>query len=166
MDTDNYIVINGKKAELTEEQLKALGIEVSKKSVFDRVSEKDTYYYIDLAGNVCETKDLGFGSADNYYAVANYCTDKALMEQRVLHETLDRLLWRFSMEHDGDKIDWNSRSQWKFYIKYAHIDGIHYVRATLLAQGFKPYFHTREIAGQAIEEIIKPFMAEHPEFRW
>ena len=30
MNNENYIVINGKKAELTEEQLKQLGIEVGK----------------------------------------------------------------------------------------------------------------------------------------
>lgn len=31
---ENYIVINGKKAELTEEQLKQLGIEIEKKQSF------------------------------------------------------------------------------------------------------------------------------------
>ena len=30
MNKENYIVINGKKAELTDEQLKQLGIEVNK----------------------------------------------------------------------------------------------------------------------------------------
>ena len=37
---ENYIVINGRKAELTAEQLKALGIETEKKSPFDRCDDK------------------------------------------------------------------------------------------------------------------------------
>lgn len=45
---ENYIVINGKKAELTEEQLKQLGIEPEKKrkNPFERVTG-EKYYYID-----------------------------------------------------------------------------------------------------------------------
>lgn len=35
----NYIVINGKKAELTEEQLRALGIEKEKNNPFERVNK-------------------------------------------------------------------------------------------------------------------------------
>lgn len=45
---ENYIVINGRKAELTEEQLKALGIETEKKSPFDRVHNKKTMGTITL----------------------------------------------------------------------------------------------------------------------
>ena len=164
MDNENYIVINGEKAELTEEQLKVLGIEAPKKSVFDRPSEKDAYYYIDPAGDVCKKKDLRFGSDDNYYAVANYCTDRALMEQRALHETLDRLLWRFSMEHDGDKIDWDVPS--KKYRIYCDECKSFLVSWDSISKSHTIYFHTRNIAERAIEEIIKPFMAEHPEFRW
>ena len=50
---DNYIVINGKKAELTEEQLKALGIEIKKKRNNPFNSElkyEDEYFIIDEQG--------------------------------------------------------------------------------------------------------------------
>ena len=33
-------------------------------------------------------------------------------------------------------------------------------------EGTTVYFYSREIAGKAIDEIIKPFMKEHPEFVW
>lgn len=153
------------KIEFNEEQLKALGIEVSKKSVFDRVSEKGTYYYIEPDGDVGEERDIRFVSDDNYYAVANYCTDKALMEQRALHETLDRLLWRFSMEHDGDKIDWNAGFHYGYWIMYNNRTKTFLIEA-VQGQGFGTYFYSQEIAELAIKEIIKPFMAKHPEFKW
>ena len=43
---ENYIVINGKKTELTEEQLKQLGIEPEKKrkNPFDRVPAGEIYF--------------------------------------------------------------------------------------------------------------------------
>ena len=42
--SDNYAVINGKRIELTDEQVKALGIE--RKNPFERVADGDPYYYI------------------------------------------------------------------------------------------------------------------------
>ena len=163
---DNYIVINGKKAELTEKQLKALGIEVKKNRVFNRAKIYATYYRINHVGEVIAETENHTAYDDNLYNVANYCIDKAIMEQRALHETLNRWLWRFSMEHDGEKIDWNNHSQQKYFIYFdSHLEcsigwDMHHCRIGAV------YFYTREIAEQAINEVIKPFMAEHPEFRW
>ena len=41
--SENYIVINGKRAELTEEQMKVLGIKV-KKNPFDRDGSNNRCY--------------------------------------------------------------------------------------------------------------------------
>ena len=163
---ENYICINGKKAELTEEQLKALGIELPKKSPFERVEKGEKYYCIEALGNVCSYTEDYYGIDTQAYDIANYCTDKSIMEQRALHETLNRLLWRYSMEHDGDKINWDNyvcnyriarhRSNGKFFVDFN--DGSQDVCAV--------YFYTKEIALNAIEEIVKPFMKAHPEFKF
>ena len=55
--SENYIVINGKRAELTEEQMKVLGIEV-KKNPFDRVSSDDRYYYTIVSSDVLRRVDI------------------------------------------------------------------------------------------------------------
>ena len=95
---------------------------------------------------------------------ANYCTDKNLMKQRALHETLSRLLWRYSMEHDGDKIDWDSPAQ-KKYLPYYDLHANKYcVDCTTWRKYHSAYFHTYEAAENAINDIIKPFMAEHLDF--
>lgn len=153
---ENYICINGKKAELTEEQMKALGIELPNTSPFNRVKYmRDKYFYI--ASDGCVYMDFdGHGNISNYrFNAANYCTDKAIMEQRALHETLSRLLWRFSEQNGGkgmfgiaDKGNGNFCSMIE---NYRYLD---------------PTFKTADIANRAIKEIIKPFMVEHPDFVW
>ena len=165
--SENYIVINGKKAELTPEQLKALGLEREIKSPFERADKGSSYYHINKYGRV-QTLTEG-GSMDvvdkNLYKAANYCTDKEMMEQRALHETLNRLLWRYSMEHDGNEID-ATEPGWYKWIGYSIQEKRFkvYESCDVRCLG-KIYFRTREIADNAIKEIVEPFMKEHPDFK-
>ena len=165
---DNYICINGKKAELTKEQMKALGIELSKaKNPFERQSYENKYYYIQPTGLVVDAPEFHNYFSDNCYGVANYCTDKAIMEQRALHETLNRLLWRYSMEHDGDKVNWNDRNTKKYFIYYNHVSKNYGIDGKYDFDFIADvYFYEYETAEKAIREIIEPFMKAHPEFKW
>lgn len=165
---ENYICINGKKAELTEEQMKALGIELPKaKSPFDRVGLSKAYSCITGTGKVTKTYDLDDVNDRECYKVGNYCTDASLLEQRALHETLNRLLWRYSMEHDGNIIDWNDLETAKYYIYYDSDK-----KETRIDFNYSCYkygtihFVTKYIAKAAIKEIVEPFLKEHPEFKF
>lgn len=156
----NYICINGKKAELTEEQLKALGIELPKVSPFERVEKGDKYYIIDGSGHVFQAYEFKDSQDDRAFNNGNYCTDKSIMEQRALHETLNRLLWRYSMEHKAEShrpcdIYYNGNLE-KWSYRYAGSNS-HYLSTV---------FDSPEIALNAIEEIVMPFMTAHPEFKW
>ena len=70
------------------------------------------------------------------------------------------------MENNGGKIDWKrSYSKWHIYFdedcgryKIDYNMCLHYEGAI--------YFHTKEIAQRAIEEIILPFMKDNPGFIW
>ena len=163
--------------ELTDEQMQALktmGItpveeketEVKKTSPFKRVGYGEKFYYIEAIGNVSPAEESCLYWDNEVYSAANYCTDKNLMKQRALHEALNRLLWRYSMEHDGDKIEYKS-PKCRYYIFYSltskqwNTDCYN----DWCAIGV-PYFHTRKIANNAIKKIVKPFMEEHPEFTW
>ena len=164
--SENYIMLNGKRVDLTEEQIEKLGLKVEK-DCFERLQNGQRYYYICGSGEVSSLADIGDRNDAKYYNAANYCTDKSLMEQRALHETLSRLLWRFSMQNDGDKIDWRCKTTSKYRIYFDNedkefsIDNNQYcIDITTI------YFNTCEIAQRAIEEIILPFMKEHPEFVW
>ena len=165
--SENYIVINGKRAELTEEQLRQLGIEVSKANPFARARKNGTYYYIDTVGKVIQYFKEMMKIDTLQYNTANYCTDKGIMEQRALHETLNRLLWRYSMEHEGDKINWDNTYTNKFVIDYSHNHNTFCVDVWHVSQPIGVvYFNTKETAENAIKEIIEPFMAAHPNFKW
>lgn len=160
---ENYIVINGKKAELTEEQLVALGIEIKKNDPFE-LNECD-YYYIDSVGNVAHDFYCdGCKVTERRHDIANYCADKDLMQQRALHENLNRLLWRYSMQHDGDKINYECDFNAKWYVYYNTNLNQWSIGSIYHSIYFDIYFYTEKIARNAIEEIIKPFIKEHPDF--
>jgi len=161
---ENYIVINGKKADLTPEQLKALGIEVKKPNPFTRqLHEGEVIYYISECGDLGMNCNANSTHSNMIYSVANYCTDRNLMQQRAYHEILNRLLWRYSMEHDGDKLDWNNEVQRKYYI--VSDDRLETSWTYNLHSLGRVFFISQQIAENAIKEIIKPFMEAHPDFK-
>jgi hypothetical protein len=159
----NYICINGNKTELTEEQLKQLGIEIPKANPFTKSLDNSVdAYFINSMGVIQKAYD----TYNMLYEVGNYCTDKAIMQQRALHETLNRLLWRYSMEHDGDKIDWQDTKTGKWYACF-DIEHNEWT-ANYVTHRFDVgvFFYNRRITEDAIEEIVKPFMKDHPEFEF
>ena len=166
---ETYIVINGKRAELTEEQLKQLGIATEKKSPFSKAEGKEFSYSIMADGTLSKTREDNCHPATTakLINVANYCTNKAIMEQRALHETLNRLLWRYSMEHDGDKLDWDDLDQHKWFIYWLCDQKRFLIDYNTSCYNYgRIYFYKKSVALKAIEEVIKPFMKEHPEFVW
>ena len=162
---NNYICINGNKTELTEEQLKQLGIELPKANPFERAKYRSKYYCIDPYGCVTNTTEANDQLDRKAFSVANYCTDKSIMEQRALHETLNRLLWRYSMEHKASKDEQKING---ICIKYSG----EYIGWHVYHCGYQynisgvVYFDNERIAHNAIEEIVKPFLASPPEFKF
>ena len=119
----------------------------------------DSYFYIASHMGVYTTRDDGIDPDDMMFDTANYCHDKELMERRALHETLNRLLWRYSeMNGGGEK-----RGGHFIYLSYS---GGMYVGHCSYACCGDVYFKTKAAAEAAIEEVVKPFMAAHPEFVW
>lgn len=168
---ENYIMFEGRKIPLTDEQVEMLNdawkSEEMRKNPFERLLYwGDKYYVINECGSPSEWLEEGKSLNRKHFAVANYCTDKNMMEQRALHETLNRLLWRFSMENGEGENTWDcEHSHW--VIKYVHDSGVFCTSwTTVVHNAGAIYFSTDELARRAIEEIIKPFMKEHPKFVW
>lgn len=164
---ENYIMLNGKRVDLTDEQIKKLGFEIKKDDYFNRRNKNEGYYYMDSIANVTYMPDIYKNIDDKRYNTANYCANRELLEQRALHETLSRLLWRFSMQNDGDKIDWDNLEASKYYVYYDCFNKVfHMYNDNTCRRIGTVYFYSRSIAAKAINEIILPFMKEHPEFVW
>lgn len=167
---DNYICIDGVKVSLNDSQISELRAilekrEAEKNSPFKRQKYGDKYYYIASIGEVSGTRESGNSFDSVCHGNANYCTDEELLKQRALEEILARRLWRYSMEHGGDKIDW-SDSQRKYVIYYDPRDGLFYTTCNSTCQTTSTvYFVDRETAANAIKEIIEPFMKKYPTFK-
>ena len=170
---DNYIILNGQKVLLSDSQISELraALEKSEKkelvkvSPFERQSYGSNYYCINSMGKVNVFSELNSDCDSIRHDYANYCTDEELLKQRALEEILARRLWRYSMEHDGDKCDWG-RSNAKYSIYYDHEDEAFYITQNLISQTLNAsYFSTEKAALNAIKEIIEPFMKEYPDFK-
>lgn len=157
MNKNNYLVINGKRVDLTEEQIEKLGLEIKKKSPFDRAEE---FWYIYPSGTLGWYTDLGSKMCDEYFNSANYCTDKALLTARAKEEVLSRLLWRFSMENGGDEIDLENTNQAKYKIYYDSRSRQYSIDFdyTWVRQGAISFI-SEKVAQRAIDEIVIPFYA-------
>lgn len=73
---ENYIVINGKKTYLTEEQLKQFWIYTNgkKNNQFDKVTDGGSYYFINSCADVLEDSR----DDDALFKSVNYFNDKSI----------------------------------------------------------------------------------------
>lgn len=169
----NKIILDGKEYELSAELVGEIKAEVAAQEIKRMIADDPfartrnvAYYFISVEGSVYTGCETGTIADDKRYSAANYCRDKAIMEQRALHETLNRLLWRYSETHGGDSNPWPHGTHWFIYGDTSNglkmnvsANDSHKKLGTI-------YFKDGETANAAIEEVVKPFMAAHPEFVW
>lgn len=164
----NYISINGNEIELTDEQVQQIKKAcIVNDNPFERVKKGSRYFAINPLGATTNVEECWDKNDAGLFKAANYCTDKKLMEQRALHETLNRLLWRFSMIHGGEEIVWGNGGANKFRVYFDCVTLEFKIAISRNYESFSEiYFKDEKTAKQAINEIIKPFMKKHPEFVW
>ena len=153
--------------EMVKKQLECQEVEKLKKSPFDRTDKGEKYYCISCNGNISKDIEIKTKKDSQCYETANYCTDRDLLQQQAYRETLNRLLWRFSMQNGGDKIDWENNEQYKYYIYKNYMSNSLQLDVMCHSKDvLAVYFVSREIAQRAIDEIIKPFCENHPDFEF
>ena len=162
------LTIDGKEIQLTDEQLKMLGIETEKKrkNPFERSKCHGSYYYVREDNDVWSDTDYFVDADDRRYDAANYFNDREFAEQVALHQLLYRKLLKFSYDNGyEDTEEWNGGNErWAIrYNSYRNEFRLYY------QDGYKAhevYFSSEEGAKRAIKEVVEPFMKEHPEFVW
>ena len=165
---NNYEVINGKRIELTDAQVKTLGVEVKTKrrNPFEEVNRFEDYYFVEKNNEVHAYMKTDSSVDNQMYTSANYFNDKAFAEQVALHQLLYRKLLKFAYDNGfEDTAEWNGGNEhWAIrYNSYRNEFRLYY------QDGYKAhevYFSSEEGAKRAIEEVVEPFMKEHPEFVW
>lgn len=125
---------------------------------FERQVDRNCYYYIGIYGKVQEDIEMSTTFDNDLYEIGNYCTNEELLKKRAAEETLLRKMWRFSLTHGGDKIDWNNEDTYKWYLGFDSKRRevmVSFVNA--LRQMGVIYFNSREVAEEAKKEFEKEF---------
>lgn len=149
------ISANGKtiKTEISEEQLKELGlVEDKPKTGYERVDEDESYFVDDTINDGHEV--LGGRTLVNnlYYINGNYYNDKSIVENNARADRLLRRLRQWQAQNDKaiSKEDWNNESKKKWFIIYS--SGEMYAEYYYIMRLPNTiYFATKEKAEEAIE---------------
>ena len=143
--------------EISEEEYKKLQ---PSETGYERVPESDIYFYANTKGDVETACEDCYDVDDEYYESANYYSDKTVAENNARADKLMRQLRRFSVEHRGHEVDFNSTETEKHYIYY---DCIHDELKTVFTFYAKTFgtilFDSEETAQAAIDEF-------HDELIW
>ena len=163
---DSYIVINGKRAELTKEQLKTLGVEV-RKNPFERCAAGEKYVTIlgdDAIREFFDNNDL----CDNgVYNAVNYFNNEQFARQVALHQLLYRKLLKFAYDNGCvDTAEWDCRNRHYHIIYSFNGKNLGFDSNDVFKQQGIVYFSSKDGVLQAIKEVVEPFMKKHPEFVW
>ena len=161
------LTINGKEVQLTDEQLWALGFKPdnTKRSPFARVQQGENYFiagsrYADLAVEVDDETD------NMFFKDANYFADENFAKQVALHQLLYRKLLKFAYDNEFEDEEWNGTNM-HAYIIYNFTRKDYDIRWTRNEK--EPgtvYFKTPTRATAALNEVVMPFVKEHPDFVW
>lgn len=164
-DMDTYLVVNGKKVALTEEQLNALGLAKNRNNPFERVAE-GKMYYVDKNGKVDNFGESGDLSDDNLKNASNYFNDKDFAVQVALHQLLYRKLLEFAYSNGYEDIaEWDDNNpHWS--IRYSTDTKVFEANDNYCFKHQDVYFSSEEAAERAIKEVVEPFVRKYPKFVW
>jgi hypothetical protein len=103
---DDYIVINGKKAELTGEQLKALGIEdeLARNNPFGKIID-NSYYYITSTDRINFTENIDSVVDEDLYNNTNFLRIPEYNKLTINAKSIKINDDKISITIDKDKID-------------------------------------------------------------
>lgn len=158
--SENYIVINGKRAELTKEQMKQLGIKVEEEKRW-RADHRTRYWFIDSQNRTETDEELRQRKDDFRYYLHNYFRTKEEAETYARILETEMLLEKYADEHNG-KFD-----KYKYFL-YACANGPDSIDIACidLYYGHIIGFSNYDIAKNAIKEIGKERIIEYLTYEW
>lgn len=165
MRNNYFVIIDGKKIDLTDEQIKLLELK-SRNSPFDRVKPNERYFYVKCDGAIDEYTDVTDTLDNKLYEISNYFIDEAFAIQVALHQLLYRKLLKFAYDNGcEDTAEWNGHNR-HWSIRYDNEQSIFTVYWKGIYKSQEVHFSSEKGASRAIREVVEPFMKEHPDFVW
>lgn len=160
------LTIDGKEIKLTDEQLKVLGIIEKEKHPFERSYYGCNYFCISSFGDIESYCDCNDRATEAYFKAVNYFSTQPFAQQVALHQLLYRKLLKFAYDNGvEDTSEWNGDNP-HWVIRYDKENDTFSPDWHKIYKMQEVYFSSEEGAKSAIEEVIKPFMKEHPDFVW
>lgn len=142
-----------------------MGIKPERNNPFDRVDEKESYFIIknDEAGRMIETyTDFDKWCYDN----AAYFNDKEFAEQMSLRWLLNRKLEKYAWDNEAEDAEWNGKNSHYYIYYHCDMENFYIDQYRFCKSCTTVYFRDREVAQNAIKDVVEPFMEEHPNFKW
>lgn len=165
--SENYIVINGKRAELTKEQIEQLGIDVNCNKRW-RANKKGVYWFVDDAGGIMSLSEINGYYDDFRYYFHNYFRTQEEAETYAHVLETEMLLKKYADEHNKkfkDDVKYclyfsDESDRWGDCIK---VQGVH---TNLCFRPRQVWFSSMDIALNAIKKIGKDRIAEYLTYEW
>lgn len=160
--SENYIVINGKKAELTKEQMEQLGIKVAENKRW-RATDGGQYWFVDSNNEVRSDMEYSYNYDSFRYYSHNYFQTKeeAKTYARVLETEM--LLKKYADEHNEEFGDF----KYELWIDENDSDS---VLSGLVCGSYifsrTIWFSSEDVASEAIKEIGEDRIKEYLTYEW
>lgn len=160
--SENYIVINGKRAELTKKQMEQLGIEVKENKRW-RANKNGGYWFVDEAGGIISFSEIN-SYYDNFrYYFHNYFQTKEEAETYAHVLETEMLLKKYADEHNEKFGD----CKYELWIDEIDSDSVlvglvwssHIFSRTI-------WFSSENVALEAIKEIGEDRILEYLIYEW
>lgn len=159
------LTIDGREVQLTDEQLSMLGVE-ARSSPFKRGGQCVRYFYIGSDDNIHKDFDSYLAVENRRFERVNYFGDEELAHQVALHQLLYRELLKYAYDNGFEDEEWNGNNM-HAYIIYNFTRKDYDVRWTRdEKEPGTVYFKSTTRATAALNEVVMPFVKEHPYFVW
>lgn len=160
------LTIDGKEVQLTNEQLRVLGVIERGNHPFERAYYGCRYYYVSSFGDVDSYCDDRSEGDRKFFEAANYFSTQPFAEQVALHQLLYRKLLKFAYDNGCTDKEWDGTNV-HVYIIYNSTKKDYDTRWTRdEKEPGTVYFKSTAWATAALNEVVMPFIKEHPDFVW
>ena len=160
------LTIDGKEVPLTEEQWSFLRTIEKEKHPFERAYYGGNYFCISSLGSIESYRDCQDREAEAFFKEVNYFSTRPFARQVALRQLLYRKLLKYSYDNECEDKEWNGTNV-HVYIIYNSTKKDYDTRWTRNEK--EPgtvYFKSTIWATAALNEVVMPFVREHPDFVW
>lgn len=147
---------NGKtvQVEISEKQLKELGLIEEQPTGYERVEKGEMYYLVDIYNNIMRVTEDNDQGDKQCYSTGNYYSNKIIAENNARADRLQRCLRQWQAQNDKpiSMSDWKNNNISKYYVDYDCFNELFFVTYAVHRRFLNNiYFTSEEKAKEAIE---------------